>query len=134
MFIGNHYRKNNKIYLDQVTNYLYLGINESARLDNEVIFRKLVLFLRSKLYDAQFKGSLSAYSSFITLPLRHYPFLNKKYKNLLIDLLSIRYRESAIGTSFRIRRGEDVDYEKQLLLLEINYDFGLLRPGSWLLS
>ncbi|UWX56481.1 hypothetical protein NYZ99_10000 [Maribacter litopenaei] len=98
-----------------------MAINESVRLDNEVIFRRLVLFLRGKLYSARSKGSLSTYTALLILPLRLYPYINQKYRNFLIDLLGINYREIAISTSIIIKRGEHIDFEKQLAFLETNY-------------
>ncbi|WP_298896410.1 hypothetical protein [uncultured Psychroserpens sp.] len=123
MFLGQSYNKHtSKLYLPNVVSALLFSLRDSSRLDNEEIFRKLVLFIRSKVYKSKRDGSLSAFKELIIISVKVYPYLNQKYRANLIDLIAINFREN-ITTSITIIKSIDNsdDIDKQREFCEISY-------------
>lgn len=124
MFLGHKYQKyQSRIYLPKVMRSLYLSLRDSARLDNEEIFRKLSLFIRGKIYDSRSKGSLSAFKELIIVSSNIYPNISQKYRNLLIDIIAINFRENTTYTLSILRHGKNdlEQIQKQQNFVELNY-------------
>jgi len=122
MFLGNNYNKYTaKIYLPKVIRALLLSLRDAAQLDNEEIFRKLVLFVRSKIYSARRDGSISAYKELIILSSHIYPIIAQKYRINLIDLIAINFRENITLSISSLSGGYHKDIEKEKVFSEINY-------------
>ena len=124
MFLGHNYQKYpTRIYLPKVMRSLYISLRDSARLDNEEIFRKLTLFIRAKISDTRNNGSLSAFKELIIVSSNIYPNIGQKYRSQLIDLLAINFRENSTSAVIIIRN-EKISLEKikkQRDFAELNY-------------
>ncbi|WP_271393111.1 hypothetical protein [Aequorivita sinensis] len=122
MFLGNNYNKYRaKIYLPKVIRALLISLIDAAKLDNEEIFTKLVLFIRDKIYNARADGSISAFKELIILPSHIYPIIQQKYRINLIDLFAIRFRENITLSLSSLSVGHSINLEKEKVFSEINY-------------
>ena len=61
MFLGHSYRKyESKVYFPKIIRMLYVSLRDSARLDNEEIFKSILSFVKKKIYSSRNHKSISA--------------------------------------------------------------------------
>ncbi|SEE51737.1 hypothetical protein SAMN04487765_2909 [Tenacibaculum sp. MAR_2010_89] len=123
MFLGHSYNKyESKVYFPKAINMLYISLRDSARLDNEEIFKSIILFVRKKIYSSRNHKSISAFKDLVIISTRLYPYVSQKYKNILIDYLGISFREIINFYSVStIKSEEKNNYEREVIFAEINY-------------
>src|SRR5690554_2065910 len=87
---------NNNIppYLDSIIENFHYNLIESSRLNNEKGFTELLLTIRGDLLFGSLGKSIDAYQKLILIPANIYPHLSNNFKNILINIFTIRFSEN----------------------------------------